>query len=80
MTLTPAQFEALAKLAGRRKSANPSTHVAVRLHFVGGLTIAEAARGAGADYRVALKAIHRARDVLVLARMVAGNYLCMRTG
>ena len=68
-TMTPAQFEALAQLLRLRPGV---TLDAVALHMTQGLSVPEAARAAGADYQLALKAVKRAKDGLALARLVCG--------
>jgi hypothetical protein len=68
--MTPAQLEALAQLL--RLRAGPAQE-AVRLHIVAGLTVPEAARAAGVDYQLALKAVYRVKNGLALAKMAAGS-------
>ncbi|MDO4724775.1 MAG: hypothetical protein Q4A97_08445 [Comamonadaceae bacterium] len=48
-TLTPAQFDALAELLSYKTHAN--MREAMRLHFVDGLPLADAARQTGTLYR-----------------------------
>lgn len=67
--MTPAQFESLAQLLRLRPGF---TLDAVRLHMTQGLPVPDAARAAGADYQLTLKAVHRARAGLALARRVCG--------
>lgn len=67
--MTDKQFEALAKLL--RLRPGPARH-AVKLHLVGGLSVPDAARAAGADYQLALKAVYRVNAGLELVRAVSG--------
>jgi len=67
--MTDAQFDALASLMRMRAG---SLRDAVRQHLVDGLSVPEAARSAGADYRGTSYAIKRALAALELARTAAG--------
>lgn len=67
--MTNAQFEALSEML--RLKPGP-TNDAVRLHLVDGLSVPEAARTAGADYRGTTYAVKRALAGLELARRVVG--------
>ena len=68
--MTPDQFAALSELL--RLKPGP-TNDAVRLHLVGGLSVPEAARSAGADYRGTTYAVKRAKAGMELARIAAGT-------
>jgi DNA-directed RNA polymerase specialized sigma24 family protein len=68
--MTEAQFQALAQILRLRQG---QAQEAVRLHMVAGLTVPEAARAAGVDYQLALKAVYRVKDGLTLAKMAAGS-------
>lgn len=65
--MTAEQFDALAELL--RLRAGPA-QAAVRLVLVDGITVPDAARQAGVEYRAAFQAVQRARKGLKLARMV----------
>jgi hypothetical protein len=67
--MTHEQFQALAQLL--RLRAGPARE-AVALHLVQGLSVPAAARAAGVDYQLALKAVYRANAGLALARLAAG--------
>lgn len=67
--MTPEQFAALSELL--RLKPGP-TNDAVRLHLLDGLSVPEAARSAGADYRGTSYAVKRALAGLALARRAAG--------
>lgn len=67
--MTDAQFQALAQLL--RLRAGP-VQEAVRLHLVQGLGVPDAARSAGADYQLALKAVYRVNTGLALIKIVSG--------
>lgn len=67
--MTADQFAALAKLM--RMQSGP-TQDAVRQHLVDGLSVPEAARSAGADYRGTSYAVKRALAALALAQTAAG--------
>lgn len=67
--VTPDQFAALAQLLRLRPSPTLS---AVELHLVQGLSVPDAARQAGAEYQLVLKAAKRAKDGLALARQACG--------
>lgn len=66
--MTAEQFAALTQLM--RLKPGPVNY-AVRLHLVEGLSVPEAARMAGADYRGTTYAIKRAKAGLDLARKAA---------
>lgn len=66
--MTAEQFAALTQLM--RLKPGP-VNDAVRLHLVEGLSVPEAARMAGADYRGTTYAIKRAKAGLDLARKAA---------
>jgi hypothetical protein len=66
--MTDAQFTALAQLLRLRKG--PAKE-AVRIHLVQGLSVPDAARSAGVDYQLALKAVYRVKAGLELARKAA---------
>jgi hypothetical protein len=68
--MTDTQFTSLAQLLRLRQG---QAQEAVRLHMVAGLTVPEAARAAGVDYQLALKAVYRVKDGLALAKMAAGS-------
>jgi len=68
--MTADQFSALSGLL--RLKPGP-TNDAVRLHLVDGLSVPEAARLAGAEYRGTTYAVKRALAGLELARRAAGN-------
>jgi len=57
--MTEAQFQALAQLLRLRQG---QAQEAVRLHMVQGLRVPDAARQAGLNYQLALKATKRAKD------------------
>jgi len=61
--MTDAQFTALAQLLRLRQGP---ARQAVRLHLVQGLSVPDAARAAGVDYQLALKAVKRAKDGMKL--------------
>jgi hypothetical protein len=61
--MTDAQFTALAQLLRLRQGPAQD---AVRLHLVKGLSVPDAARAAGVDYQLALKAVKRAKDGMKL--------------
>lgn len=67
--MTDPQFQALAQLLRLRAG---SVQEAVRLHLVQGLGVPDAARTAGADYQLALKAVYRVNAGLALVKLVAG--------
>lgn len=67
--MTAAQFDALAQLLRLRQGP---AQEAVRLHLVDGLSVPNAARQAGADYRGATYAVKRAKAGLALAQEAAG--------
>lgn len=67
--MTAEQFVALSEML--RLKPGP-TNDAVRLHLVDGLSVPEAARTAGADYRGTTYAVKRALAGLELARRVVG--------
>lgn len=67
--MTAEQFVALSEML--RLKHGP-TNDAVRLHLVDGLSVPEAARTAGADYRGTTYAVKRALAGLELARRVVG--------
>jgi DNA-directed RNA polymerase specialized sigma24 family protein len=67
--VTEAQFHSLAQLL--RLRAGP-TQEAVRLHMVQGLSVPDAARAAGVDYQLALKAVYRVNAGLDLAKLAVG--------
>lgn len=69
MTITPEQFDALSDLL--RLRTGPA-RVAVRLVMVDGLTVPDAARKAGMDYRAAHQAVKRAKRGLAIAKTAAG--------
>lgn len=66
--MTAQQFDALAKLLRLRQG--PARDV-VRLVLVDGLTVPDAARAAGLEYRAAHRAVQRAKAGLELARACA---------
>ena len=66
--MTEAQFTALAQLL--RLRAGPARQ-AVRLRLVQGLSVPDAARAAGVDYQLALKAVYRVKTGLVLIKKIA---------
>lgn len=66
--MTPEQFDALSALLRLKPG---STNDAVRLHLLGGLSVPEAARSAGADYRGTSYAVKRAKAGLALAKRAA---------
>jgi DNA-directed RNA polymerase specialized sigma24 family protein len=61
--MTEAQFTALAQILRLRQGP---ARQAVRLHLVQGLSVPDAARAAGVDYQLALKAVKRAKDGMKL--------------
>jgi hypothetical protein len=61
--MTDTQFTALAQLLRLRQGPAQD---AVRLHLVQGLSVPDAARAAGVDYQLALKAVKRAKDGMKL--------------
>ena len=67
--MTDAQFTALAQLLRLRAG---TAQEAVRLHLVQGLGVPDAARAAGANYQLALKAVYRVYAGLALINVVAG--------
>lgn len=67
--MTADQFAALTEVLRLRPGP---TNDAVRLHLVDGLSVPEAARTAGADYRGTTYAVKRALAGLELARRVVG--------
>jgi DNA-directed RNA polymerase specialized sigma24 family protein len=67
--MTEAQFTALAQLL--RLRAGPARQ-AVRLHLVQGLSVPDAARAAGVDYQLALKAVYRVNAGLALTKQASG--------
>jgi hypothetical protein len=67
--LTEAQFTALAQLLRLRTG---TAQDAVRLHLVQGLSVPDAARAAGVDYQLALKAVYRVNAGLELAKLAVG--------
>ena len=69
MGMTDAQFTALAQLL--RLRAGPAQD-AVRLHLVQGLSVPDAARAAGVDYQLALKAVYRVNAGLALTKRASG--------
>lgn len=69
--MTPAQFEALAKLLGLH--SGPATEAA-RLVLVDGLTAIEAAQQAGCSRQSATNAVTRCRRGLELARAVVERH------
>jgi len=68
--VTDPQFLALAQLL--RLRAGPAQE-AVRLHLVQGLSVPDAARAAGANYQLALKAVYRVNAGLKLVKLAAKN-------
>ncbi len=56
--MTESQFDALAQLLRLRQGP---AQEAVRLHLVQGLSVPDAARKAGVNYQLALKAVKRAK-------------------
>jgi len=66
--LTEAQFTALAQLL--RLRAGPAQE-AVRLHLVQSLSVPDAARAAGVDYQLALKAVYRVKAGLALIKKIS---------
>jgi DNA-directed RNA polymerase specialized sigma24 family protein len=64
------QFESLVQLLRLR---NGRACDAVRLHFVEGLSVPDAAKKAGIDYQLALKAVYRARRGVALAKTVCDS-------
>ena len=66
--MTDAQIAALAQLL--RLRAGPARE-AVRLHLVQGMSVPDAARAAGVDYQLALKAVYRVKAGLVLIKKIA---------
>lgn len=72
--MTPAQFDALAKLGSMQQG--PAKEAA-RLVLVEDMTTAEAAKQAGfvgkAGYRAAYQAVKRAREKLELAHIATGT-------
>lgn len=67
--MTDTQFTALAQLL--RLRAGPAQE-AVRMHLVQGLSVPDAARKAGVDYQLALKAVYRVKEGLALIKRAAG--------
>lgn len=67
--MTADQFDALAELLRLRPG---TTHDAVRLHLVQGLSVPEAARSAGAEYRTTWQSVQRAQAGMELVRRAAG--------
>lgn len=67
--MTDTQFKALAQLLRLRTGP---VKEAVRLHLVQGLVVPDAARAAGADYQLALKAVYRVNSGLALVKIVIG--------
>ena len=63
--MKPGQFTALAQLMRLRQG---TAQEAVRLHLVDGLTVPEAARKAGCQYQLALKAVYRVNAGLALVK------------
>jgi DNA-directed RNA polymerase specialized sigma24 family protein len=66
--LTEAQFVALAQLL--RLRAGPARE-AVRLHLVQGLSVTDAARAAGVNYQLGLKAVYRVKAGLALIKKIS---------
>lgn len=69
-TLTPAQFEALAELSSYKKRGN--VREAMRLHFVDGLTLGDAARQTGTIYRHCWSAAKKLEHRYALVMQAAG--------
>ena len=69
LSVTSEQFSALAHLL--RLRTGPAQE-AVRLHLVTGLSVPDAARAAGVDYQLALKAVYRVKAGAELAKSAAG--------
>ena len=67
--MTEAQFTALAQLLRLR---NGPAREAANLHLVQGLTVPDAARQAGMDYRAATYSVKRVKEGLALAKTAAG--------
>jgi hypothetical protein len=69
--MTNEAFEALRRILRLRSGC---TLEAARLHLVHGIPVADAARAAGATYRLVFYAVKRAKAGMKLARLVcAGN-------
>ncbi len=68
--MTDAQFQALAQLL--RLRTGPAREAA-SLHLVQGLTVPDAARAAGMDYRAATYAVKRAKEGFALAKVATGS-------
>jgi hypothetical protein len=66
--MTDAQFTALAQLLRLRQGR---AQEAVRLHLVQNLSVPDAARSAGVDYQLALKAAHRVNAGLALIKKIS---------
>jgi hypothetical protein len=69
LSVTSEQFTALAQLLRLRQGPAQD---AVRLHLVQGLSVPDAARAAGVDYQLALKAVYRVNVGLDLAKLAVG--------
>lgn len=69
-TLTAAQFDALAELSSYQKNA--SVREAMRLHFVTGLPLADAARQTNILYRTAWRAAQKLDRRYALAWKAVG--------
>jgi hypothetical protein len=67
--MTDAQFQALAQLL--RLRTGPAREAA-SLHLVQGLTVPDAARAVGMDYRAATYSVKRVKEGLALAKAAAG--------
>ncbi len=68
--MTETQFAALAQLL--RLRTGPAREAA-SLHLVQGLSVPDAARAAGMDYRAATYAVKRAKEGLALAKAATGS-------
>ena len=68
--MTEAQFTALARLL--RLRTGPAREAA-NLHLVQGLTVPDAARAVGMDYRAATYSVKRVKDGLALAKVATGQ-------
>jgi hypothetical protein len=68
--MTSDQFTALAQLL--RLRTGPAREAA-SLHLVQGLTVPDAARAAGMDYRAATYAVKRVKEGLALAKVATGQ-------
>jgi hypothetical protein len=68
--MTEAQFDALAQLL--RLRTGPA-QAAARLHLVQGLTVPDAARQVGMDYRAATYSVKRVKEGLVFAKVATGQ-------